>query len=309
MDKLGYMRTLVTVAKLGSFSFAAREFGVTPGMMSKQVKQLEDILGARLLHRTTRGVSLTDAGELYVDEAIRILQKVEDIEGSVSALSTGPRGVLRVSSPPSFGRTVLTPIISDFVHANPGLRIELGFQDDEPNVVASRLDVIFRLGQLRDSSLVGKQVGTAPFVVCASPSYLAQAGCPENLAELSQHNCVVDGSMQRESDSWSFLDDKQTAVAQTVGGNFFSYNTGAIVEATIKGLGIAYVPTYAVVGELLSEELVEISFDNIKPKVEPLYALYASREHIAAKIRKFLDFFTANVGSDSGMLGVIVPSL
>ena len=157
------------------------------------------------LHRTTRGVSLTDAGELYVDEAIRILQKVEDIEGSVSALSAGPRGVLRVSSPPSFGRTVLTPIISDFVHANPELRIELGFQDDEPNVVASRLDVIFRLGQLRDSSLVGKQVGTAPFIVCASPSYLAQAGCPENLAELSQHNCVVDGSMQRESDSWSFL--------------------------------------------------------------------------------------------------------
>jgi DNA-binding transcriptional LysR family regulator len=309
MDKLGYMRTLVTVAKLGSFSYAAREFGVTPGMMSKQVKQLEDILGVRLLHRTTRGVSLTDAGELYVEEAIRILQKVEDIEGSVSALSAGPRGVLRVSSPPSFGRTVLTPIISDFVYENPELRIELGLQNDEPNVVASRLDVIFRLGHLRDSSLVGKQVGTAPFVVCASPRYLERAGYPKDLSELSLHNCVVDGSMQNESDSWSFIDDKQAVVAQTVGGNFFSYNTGAVVEATIKGLGIAYVPTYAVVGELLAEELVEISFDSIKPKVEPLYALYASREHIAAKIRKFLDFFTANIGVDSGMLGVIVPSL
>lgn len=309
MDKLGYMRTLVTVAKLGSFSFAAREFGVTPGMMSKQVKQLEDSLGVRLLHRTTRGVSLTDAGELYVEEVIRILQKVEDVEGSVSALSAGPRGVLRISCPPSFGRTVLTPIISNFVNANPELRIELGLQNDEPNVVASRLDVIFRLGHLRDSSLVGKQVGTAPFVVCASPNYLQRAGHPKQLTDLSQHNCVVDGSMQNESDSWSFLDSKRIVVAQAVGGNFFSYNTGAVVEATIKDLGIAYVPRYAVVGELLSEELVELSFDDVKPKVEPLYALYASREHIAFKIRNFLDFFIANVGVDSGMLGVIVPSL
>jgi DNA-binding transcriptional LysR family regulator len=186
-----------------------------------------------------------------VDEAVRILQKIEEIEGSVSALSAGPRGVLRISCPPSFGRTVLTPIISDFVNKNPELRIELGLQNDEPNVVASRLDVIFRLGQLRDSSLVGKQVGTAPFVVCASPEYLERAGHPKQLADLSGHNCVVDGSMQNESDLWSFVDGKQIVIAQAVGGNFFSYNTGAVVEAAIKGLGIAYVPRYAVVGVLV----------------------------------------------------------
>jgi DNA-binding transcriptional LysR family regulator len=309
MDKLGYMRTLVTVAKLGSFSLAAKEFNVTPGMMSKQVKQLEDNLGVRLLNRTTRGVSLTHAGEIYIEKAVSILQSIEDVEGAVNELSTGTKGILRISCPPSFGRTVLTPIISSFVLENHELRIELGLQNDEPNVIASRLDLIFRLGRMRDSSLVGKQVATAPFVVCASPRYTEQAGIPKRLEDLAAHNCVVDGSMHEEADSWEFLNNQRVVISQVVRGNFFSFNTGAVVEAVIQGLGIAYVPRYAVVDELSTKKLVEINFPDCKPKVEPLYALYASREHIAVKIRDFVSYFITNVGAESGMLGVIVPSL
>lgn len=309
MDKLGHMRTLVTVAKLGSFSLAAKEFNVTPGMMSKQVKQLEDSLDVRLLNRTTRGVSLTHAGEIYIEKAVTILQSVEDIEGAVAELSTGAKGILRINCPPSFGRTVLTPIISTFILENPDLRIELGLQNDEPNVVASRLDLLFRLGRMRDSSLVGKQVATAPFVLCASPHYIEQAGVPKHLEDLSGHNCVVDGSMHEEADSWEFLDSQRSIISQSVRGNFFSFNTGAVVQAVIQGLGVAYVPRYAVVEELLTTKLVEINFPDCKPKVEPLYALYASRQHIAVKIRDFVSYFTSNVGTESGMLGVIVPSL
>jgi DNA-binding transcriptional LysR family regulator len=309
MDKLGHMRTLVTVAKLGSFSLAAKEFNVTPGMMSKQVKNLEDNLGVRLLNRTTRGVSLTHAGEIYTERAVGILQSIQDIESTVNELSTEAKGILRVSCPPSFGRTVFTPIISSFIKENPELRIELGLQNDEPNVVASRLDVIFRLGTLRDSTLVGKQVATAPFVVCASPRYTDLAGIPQRLNDLINHNCVVDGSMQEEADAWEFLDSKRAVITQSVSGNFFSYNTGAVVEAVIQGLGVAYVPRYAVIDELSTGQLVEINFSDYKPKLEPLYALYGSREHIAAKIRDFVSYFVTNVGAESGMLGVIVPSL
>ena len=150
MDKLGHMRTLVTVAKLGSFSAAAKELGVTPGMVSKQVKQLEDGLDARLLNRTTRGVSLTDAGELYVARAIDILDRLEDAESSVAALSGRASGVLRISSPPSFGTNVLTAVIAGFAREFPEVRVELSLQDEEPDVVASRLDLMFRLGALRN---------------------------------------------------------------------------------------------------------------------------------------------------------------
>ena len=170
MDKLRNMRALVTVAKLGSFSAAARELGVTPGMMSKQIKHLEDELDVRLLHRTTRGVSPTDAGELYVERALDVLQQIEDVDAAVTTLAQGPRGVLRLSSPPAFGTHVLTKVIAAFISKNTGIRVELGLQDLEPDVIAARLDVLFRLGPLRDSSLVAKQVGNAEFVLCASPA-------------------------------------------------------------------------------------------------------------------------------------------
>ena len=170
MDRLGHMRALVTIAKLGSFSAAARELAVTPGMLSKQVKQLEESLEARLLHRTTRGVALTDIGEFYVERAVDILNRIEETEAAVAGMNAAPRGVLRISCPPSFGTHVLTPAIAAFARVNPELRIELGLQDTEPDVIASRLDLLFRLGTLRDSSLIARLVGHAPFVLCAAPA-------------------------------------------------------------------------------------------------------------------------------------------
>jgi DNA-binding transcriptional LysR family regulator len=300
MDKLGHMRSLVTVAKLGSFSAAAKEFGVTPGMMSKQVKQLEDELDVRLLHRTTRGVSLTDAGELYVGRAIEILEQIDDAETAVSALASGPRGVLRVNCPPSFGTHVLTPIIAGFLRQYVDIRVELGLQDDEPNVIASRLDLIFRLGKLRDSSLVSRQVGWAPFALCAASSYLARAGTPSRSAELGAHNCIVDRSIQ-DTGRWDFERDG-SRIEQAVSGNFSSLSTEAVIEATVGGIGVTYVPRYAVIEELERGELDEITLVDATPISLPVYALYGSRDHIAGKIRDFLEFFVTHLDPASGML-------
>ena len=299
MDKLGHMRALVTVAKLGSFSAAARELGVTPGMMSKQVKHLEDVLDVRLLHRTTRGVSLTDAGELYVGRAIGILQQLDDTETAVTALGRDPRGVLRINCPPSFGTHVLTPIIAGFLRRFVDIRVELGLQDDEPNVIASRLDLIFRLGKLRDSSLVSRQVGAAPFVLCAAPAYLEAHGVPHRAAELERHNCIVDGSIQGDS-VWLF-NSGATQVAQPVDGNFSAVSTEAVIEAAATAIGLAYVPRYAVTEEIESGSLVEIALADAGAITLPTYALYGSREHIAAKVRNFLDFFVAHFDARSGL--------
>lgn len=300
MDKLGHMRTVVTVAKLGSFSAAAKELGVTPGMMSKQVKQLEDTLDVRLLHRTTRGVSLTDAGELYVERAVDILQRIEDAETAVTALARGPRGILRISCPPSFGTHVLTPIITAFIGEFADIKVELGLQDDEPNVIASRLDLIFRLGKLRDSSLVSKQVGNAPFVLCAAPTYLDRYGTPRNLADIERYNCIVDRSIQPDG-LWEFRAGG-VARAQAVAGNFSSLSTEAVIEAAAAGIGLCYIPRYAVIEEFEAGALRPIQLADAEALVLPVYALYGSRDHIAAKIKNFLEFFDAHLEPRSGML-------
>lgn len=291
MDKLSHMRALVTVAKLGSFSAAARELAVTPGMLSKQVKHLEEVLAVRLLQRTTRGVSLTDAGEFYVEQVVDILQRIDDTESALTALNSAPRGVLRISSPPSFGTHVLTPVIASYAGANPALRVELGLQDDEPDVIASRLDLIFRLGALRDSSLVSRQVGAAPFVLCGAPAYLGTHGVPGQLQELARRSCIVDGSTQGDG-RWEFSVAGRP-VAEPVSGSFASVSTEAVIEAAIEGLGLAYVPRYAVLDALEEGRLRPVEMPGVAAIALPVHVLYSSREHVAAKTRGFLDCFLA----------------
>jgi DNA-binding transcriptional LysR family regulator len=296
------MRALVTVARLGSFSAAARELEVTPGMLSKQVKHLEEELDVRLLQRTTRGVSLTDAGELYVDQVVDILQRIEDTELAVTALNSAPRGVLRVSCPPSFGTQVLTPIIAAFARDNSGIRIELGLQDAEPDVVASRLDLIFRIGALKDSSLVSKQVGSAPYMLCAAPSFIETSGRPLTVRELANFNCILDESMDGY-ERWNFIAEG-TLIAQPVNGNFASPSTAAVIEAAAAGLGIAYVPRYAVIDELARGDLAEITLEHSAAMSLPVTALFSSRQYMAAKTRIFLGYFIEHVERKTGHHGV-----
>jgi DNA-binding transcriptional LysR family regulator len=245
---------------------------------------------------------LTDAGEFYVEQVIDILQRIEDTETALAARNAAPRGVLRISCPPSFGRHVLTPVIAAYARDNPAVRIELGLQDDEPDVIASRLDLLFRLGALRDSSLISRQVGAAPFVLCAAPSYIERSGRPSALDELERFNCIVDGSVQPES-RWEFMVGGKR-VGQTVAGNFASLSTEAVIEAAVEGLGLAYVPRYAVVDEFAADEVVELDLAQVEPISLPIHVLYSTRQHMAAKTRGFLDFFIAQVDAQNRTHGV-----
>ncbi|MEM7466285.1 MAG: LysR family transcriptional regulator [Pseudomonadota bacterium] len=283
------MRSLLTVARFGSFSAAARELSLSTAMVSKHVKQLEERLDVRLLHRTTRGVSLTEPGELYCQYATDILAKVDESTDAVQALNSKPRGALRISCPPSFGEHVLTHGLSQYIRENPEITVELGVQDDLPDMIGGRLDLIIRFGQLEDSSLVAKKIGDAGFVLCASPTYEPANKSPFELSDLTVANCLIDTSIHDKH--WEVrIGTKKKKVP--VSGNFRSPSTEAVVQAAIDGLGIAHVPNYAA-QEDIDRGLLKIVDSQFKVDSMPIYAVYLGRKHLPEKTRSFIRFLTA----------------
>ncbi len=289
MDTITNMRSLVTVARYGSFSAAARELSLSTAMVSKHVKQLEERLDVRLLNRTTRGVSLTEPGALYCQYATDILDKVQECNDAVQTLNTKPRGALRISCPPSFGEHVLTHGLSQYIRENPEISVELGVQDDLPDMIGGRLDLSIRFGQLSDSSLVAKKIGDAGFVLCASPTYDAANKTPFELEDLSAANCLIDTSIHDKH--WDVrIGNKKKSVP--VSGNFRSISTEAVVQAAIDGLGIAYVPNYAA-QEDIDRGLLKLVNSEFKVDSMPIYAVYLGRKHLPEKTRSFIRFLTA----------------
>ena len=289
MDTITNMRSLVTVARFGSFSAAARELSLSTAMVSKHVKQLEEKLDVQLLNRTTRGVSLTEPGALYCQYALDILDKIDECHDAVQALNTKPRGVLRISCPPSFGEHVLTHGLSQYIRENPEITVELGVQDDLPDMIGGRLDLSIRFGQLADSSLVAKKIGDASFVLCASPTYELANKSPFELRDLSAANCLIDTSIHDKHWDLSVKGKKKTV---PVSGNFRSLSTEAVVQAAIDGLGIAYVPSYAA-QEDIDRGLLKVIESDFKVDSMPIYAVYLGRRHLPEKTRSFIRFLTA----------------
>ena len=289
MDTITNMRSLLTVARFGSFSAAARELSLSTAMVSKHVKQLENKLDVRLLHRTTRGVSLTEPGELYCQYATEILDKVEECTDAVQALNSKPRGALRISCPPSFGEHVLTHGLSQYIRENPEISVELGVQDDLPDMIGGRLDLMIRFGQLADSSFVAKKIGDASFVLCASPTYEPANKVPFELKDLAAANCLVDTSIH---DKYWEVRMKNKKKAVKVSGNFRSPSTEAVVQAAIDGLGIAHVPSYSA-QEDIDRGLLRVVASEFKVDSMPIYAVYMGRKHLPEKTRSFIKFLTA----------------
>lgn len=287
MDTITTMRSIVAVARTGSFSAAARELSLSTAMVSKHVKHVEDHLDVQLMQRSTRGVSLTDPGQVYCDYAIAILAQVEEAENAVSALNANPTGSLRISCPPSFGTHVLTPMLSDYILHNPAVKIELGLQDDEPDVISARLDLIIRLGELKDSSLVAKKIADARFVTCAAPNFAAELPQPIGHDDLLKLNCLIDTSVQANN-LWRFLDGDKPVVIR-VDGNFRSPSTEAVIQAAIDGLGIAYVPCYAVRHDIAHGDLVAVATEFAAHSMT-VSAMYLGRRHQSAKTRAFLAY-------------------
>lgn len=286
MDRLDEIRAFAAVAEARSFTQGARRLEVSGAQASKLVARLENRLGARLLNRTTRDVSLTDTGAAYLERAKDLLESFEALETSVKDQS-GPSGTLKVSAPVSFGRGQLTPALLDFAAGCPAVTLDVTFSDRLVNLVEEGFDVAVRIGHLADSSLVARRLAAVRLVTCASPAYLARAGTPTALEDLANHEAILDSNL-RDVNVWRFGPHGDVREVRVHGRLKFS-GAEACVAAAVEGFGIARSPAFAAADELRAGRLIPI-LCNFEPELIHVHAVYPHARHLAAKVRAFVDF-------------------
>ena len=287
MDKLTSMRVFANVARLGSFSAAAEEMGISRAMASKYLGYLEEQLNVRLLNRTTRQLSLTEVGMAYRDRIMAILDDIEETELAVSQLQTEPRGTLKILSPPSFGSFHLARAFGDYKDRFPDVKIELILTDRTPDLFEEGIDLAIYLGELNDSSLIARHLATTRIVVCGAPDYLTQKGVPQHPSELAQHNCL--SLLQRSPlASWKFLiDGKPVTMYPT--GKFNASTADPLRIAAINGCGLVQLPSYIVGLDIMAGHLQPV-LEDFEPEALPLHIVYIHRRHLSTKVRTFVDF-------------------
>jgi len=292
--KLTEMRTFERVAAHESFAGAARELGISPSAVSKQIRLLEKRLDVKLLHRTTRRVTLTQAGRVYFEQARKILGEVDELEGTVRGLHSEPRGTLRVSAPQDFGRLYLCEAVGAFAAEYPHLRIEFEMTDRKVDVVEEGFDVAVRVAKLPSSTLVRKRLGRCERVLCASPAYLAAYGVPDSPAALASHNCIEYD--YAESNAWTFRSAGRTqTVAAT--GRLRANSAWTLRALVLAGQGIALIPRFLVHEDLAEGRLVSVLADALDADLDVM-ALLPPGRHVAAKARAFVDFIAERLRSE-----------
>ena len=289
MDSVAGMRIFTRVVETGSFSAAGRLIGLAPSSVSRQIGELEDTLGVRLLHRTTRKLSLTEAGETYYERSRDIVRAVDEANLAVTEKRAGPSGVLRLTVPASVARIHITPAVAAFQGQYPAVRVAMSVTDRMVDIVGEGLDVAIRVGQLEDSSLIARKVGEGRRLICAGPSYLERAGRPKRPDDLSDHACLTFRT-HPGTNLWRFGKGK-AAIEVRATGPFFADDGEALVAAACAGLGLVLVPEWLVGGEISRGRLVEVLADYPpNPASTPLYAVYPPGPYIAPKVRAFVDF-------------------
>jgi len=293
MDKLHAMAAFAKVVASGGYAEAARRLGLTRSAVSKAVRELEDGLGARLLDRTTRRVTPTEAGLAYYERCVAILAQVEETEAQVSRLHDEPKGVLRVNAPMSFGMLYLGPAVTDFMRRFAELKVELTLTDRFVDPLEEGVDVTIRIGELADTSLIARRISATPLLLVAAPSYLAAFAEPRTPRELASHRALIYGhttSAQR----WK-LTEAGKAVAVPVNGCLASNNGDILRDAAVAGLGLAILPLFLVCDALRSGALREVMPAHAPAPLD-IHALYAPNRYLAAKTRVFIDHLVDRFG-------------
>jgi DNA-binding transcriptional LysR family regulator len=286
MDRLSAMAVFVKIVEAGSLTAAARATGGSLAAVSRQLAQLEDRLGVRLLQRSTRKLSLTEGGRGYFERAKRILGEVEEAELLLAEAESAVAGRLVVSAPVLFGRLHVAPAIAGFLAAYPQVALELLLEDRYVDLIAESVDVAVRIGELGDSSLIARKLGEFRRVVCAAPDYLARHGRPRRPDELAQHGCLV-FSMLADATLWHFREGARE-LAVRVTGRFRSSNADAVLTAAIGGAGIALAPSWQVREAIAAGRLLTLLEEFALPAI-PIHALYPTARYRAPKIRAFGD--------------------
>jgi DNA-binding transcriptional LysR family regulator len=276
------------VVKEGSLSAAARELDVSPPAVSKRLAQLERRLGVRLLHRTTRRISLTAEGELYVEASRRILSEIDEVERRISSARAAPKGLLRVNATLGFGRTYVAPVVSAFRKRYPEVDVLLQLTDRAVNLTDAAFDVGIRFGELPDARIVARRIATNRRLLGASPRYLDQRGRPATPNDLTRHDCLV----LRQNDSgyglWRFGRGRRSESVK-VRGSLSSNDGSVVVGWALDGHGIVMRAEWEIADHLRSGRLEQVLPDFVLPPAD-IYAVYPERHHLSARVRVFVDF-------------------
>lgn len=292
LDSLQPIRIFVSVVQNGSLSAAGRHLGLSPASVSRHLGALEAALACRLINRTSRKLTLTEAGELYYSKVEQLLQQIAEANSSVSALQSQPRGTLRVHARMLVGQLIVVPALPRFLVDNPEVRVDLMMSNRVIDLVEQNVDIDVRIGKLRDSSLVAKRLAVSERVICAAPAYLRRGGAIERPADVTTHNCLS-YRIDIGPTVWRFrdVDGRLTEVAVT--GNLQSDHGFSLLEATRAGVGLALMPDWAVRDDLASGQLVRVLPDYAISHIEfdnGVYAVYQASKNLSAKVRRFLTF-------------------
>jgi DNA-binding transcriptional LysR family regulator len=286
MDRISAMRVFSEVVTRGSFTAAANTLGMSRAMVTRHIGELERWLGARLLQRSTRRLSLTEAGEACVVRSRQLLELVNDVEQVVGQRDTEPHGQIRVQCSPAFGQAYLSAMLVDYLAKYPRTKIDLVLSDQALNLVDERIDLAIRMTNELDPSLIAKKLSSCRSVLCCAPAYLEKNSAPQVPDDLAVHNCLSHSRVEKSQ--WSFSRDGQECLVQ-VAGTFSANDTMSLVQAVRAGGGLALLPNYVVAPMLRAGELVAVLPDWRADELG-IYALYISRRHQPASLRTLLDF-------------------
>lgn len=288
LENLTDIAVFVRVVERGSFTLAADDLSLSRAVVSKYVSRLEERLGARLMHRTTRRLSLTEAGAALFEASRGALERIEEAEAAVAQYQAAPKGRLRVSAPMSFGILFLGAAVAEFSRAQPGVTIDLRLDDRFVNLVEEGMDVAVRIGVLTDSSLVARRIARAQSVACASPAYLDERGEPERPGDLAGHDCLL-YSYLSTANVWRFQGSDGREIPVAVNGTLRANNGILLSDAAAAGRGIVMGPSFYVAARIRSGELRRILKAYRLPELG-VHAVYPQRDFVPPKVRAFVDF-------------------
>lgn len=291
MDRLAALSSFAKVVESGSFARAAERLSLSTSAVSRQVADLEAHLDVRLLNRTTRRLSLTEAGQAFYERCVQLLADLEEAEASVRPMTLEPKGTLRITCGVTFGERYLAPALAEFASLHPSITFDLDLSDRAADLVEEGFDLAIRIGTIGAQTLVSRRLGSTALVCCASPDYLRRRGTPEAPGDLATHDCLA-YTLSTLQQTWSFTARDGTTVEGAASVRHRANSGRMLATMAVAGMGIVLEPDFIVAPDVCAGRLVRVLADYQPPR-SPIAAVYPSRRHLSAKVRSLVDFLAA----------------
>ncbi|MCS3425725.1 DNA-binding transcriptional LysR family regulator [Rahnella sp. BIGb0603] len=292
MDKLRNIEVFVSVVETGNFSTAAEKLGISAVMVGKHIQLLEKHLNARLLQRTTRRQSLTDAGEVFYENGKRVLEQMKLTESAMESLQSVPTGLLRVSAPVSLGSGVIAPMLARYLNLYPQVKVELVLSNARVDLIGENFDLAIRIGEIGDDRLVARPLKPYEMVICASPEYLQRNGTPESPEDLKTHPCLIH-SVWNQSEGWHLANAGQTTSAWPVNSRYVSNDGHALRNAALEGAGLLLQPKVLLAEDILRGRLIPV-LESFIPTPRAVHVVYLPDFRPRAKLNSLINYMTEN---------------